>query len=186
MRRILKVAGLVALAALGYAYLVNPSFAADKAEPPPQKIDANGAIKPIFTGCYGQAHGVVSTFTADSVSEVFKNFGVGAGCDWQVNSAVIGGGVTYDFGDSRELGLNARIGITLNPYLLAYVKSDLRLDGYNPNVKDSIVSLGGGLETFVLGNMTVFFEASKDVYKFGDAKALDESWRILGGARIRF
>lgn len=183
-RNALKVAGLVALAALSLAYLVRPGFAADKNEPP-AVIDAKGEVKNLFTGCYGQL-GAGGLF-ADG-SDTIKGFVVGAGCDWQVSGIVLGINAKYGVytDDARSFTPGGRIGYTLNPHTLFYAHAGALMDGHSPNLKDSIVSGGLGLETYVNRNITLFLEGATDLKKLGETKTLPSVYEINGGIRIRF
>lgn len=183
-RTALKTLGLVALAAAAIAYLINPTFAADKGGPP-VKVDAEGNAKNLFTGCYGQVGG--GGLFAET-SEVLKHFAVGAGCDWQVNAIVVGVSGKYAFGeaDLRALTISGRIGWAMNPHTLAYGHVGLLMDGRRPDLNDSIVMGGIGLETHIARNITIFLEAATDLGKWGDPSTLPQVYEVSGGARIRF
>jgi hypothetical protein len=165
--------------------IASAAFAADKGGPP-QKINAQGNPVPVFTGCYAQGHGSIATFQADNVSDVFKRFGLGAGCDIQADRLIVGGGVSYDFGLARELALNGRVGMTINPYLFGYGIASLRMDGIDPKPADAILAAGVGVEAYASKNLAIFLEATKDVKSFGVARDLDEAWQVRIGGRYRF
>lgn len=183
-RQVLKVAGLVALAILGAVYLINPSFAADKGGPP-AKVDAQGNEKPMFSGCYGQL-GAGGIFA--SGNDTIKGFAVGAGCDWQVGTLVVGANGRYSFfeDDARSLSIGGRLGYAINPHTLAYGHVSLLMDGRSPDFNESAVMGGIGLETYLTKNMAVFLEAATDIQKWGDFKALPQVYEVHGGLRIRF
>lgn len=183
-RTVIKTLGLVALAAAAVVYLINPTLAADKGGPP-VKVDAQGNERPLFSGCYGQA-GVHGLF-ADS-SDTLKAFAVGAGCDWQVGAIVLGANARFAFGqyDTRALYVGGRIGYSLNPHTLAYVPISLMMDGRAPDLNDSVIMGGIGLETYLNKQLTIFMEATTDLGKWGDAGTLPQIYEIHGGLRIRF
>lgn len=191
MRRLIKsriATAAVCLALLLAAELINPASAADKGEPAPAVVDARGEVKNPFTGCYGQA-GVAGLF-ADS-SETLKTFAIGAGCDWQVSTVVIGASAKMAFGqdDARALTVGGRIGYTINPHTLAYAHAGFLMDGKSPNFNDSVVMGGLGLETYLNRNLTVFLEAATDLGKWskaGDFTDLPRVYEVHGGIRIRF
>lgn len=173
------------------AVLVNPVMAADLGGPKiPPLADAVASFRPaIWSGCYvdGSAAGhiVRSDFSASTVATA----GVGFGCDHQVGKWVTGGRLGYDIGreDFRSLSVGGRVGFTLNPHALVYGLATLSMDGVTPRPANSVLSLGGGAELFVLtSRASVFMEVTKDAKQFGTAKAIDESWVTRLGARVRF
>lgn len=183
-RHVLKVAGLVALAILGTIYLMRPGFAADKGGPP-VKVDAQGVEKPLFTGCYGQLGGG-GIFA--SGNDTIKGFAIGAGCDWQVGTLVIGANGKYGLyqDDTRALSIGGRLGYAINPHTLAYAHVSLLMDGRNPSFDDSVIMGGIGGETYLTKSMTLFIELATDLQKLGDFKTMPEVYEIHGGIRIRF
>lgn len=164
--------------------IAGASIAADKGGPP-QKIDAAGNVKPAFNGLYLGAHGSIATFEADNLSDVFKRFGVVGGYDIQRDKIVFGASASYDFGIAPEIAVGGRLGYLTTPLMLLYAKGELRMDGDAPKIKDSILAAGVGLETYLMNNLAVNIEVLKDVKGFGGAKALDESYVVRAGVRIR-
>ena len=183
-RAAIKTLGLVALAAAAVAFLINPSLAADKGGPP-VKVDAQGVEKPLFTGCYGQIGGG-GIFA--SGNDTIKGFAVGAGCDWQVGSLVIGANGKYALyqDDARALSFGGRLGYSINPHTLAYGHISLLTDGRNPSLHDSVIMGGIGGETYLSKSMTLFLELATDLQKLGDFRTLPDVYEIHGGLRIRF
>lgn len=185
MRRKLHIAAFVAAISCIAGGLFAAAHAADKNEPAPAVIDAKGEVKNLFTGCYGQVGG--GGIFADGNATI-KGFIVGAGCDWQVSGIVLGINGKYGLyeDDARSLTLGGRIGYTLNPHTLFYAHAGALMDGKSPNLKDSAIVGGIGLETYVNRNVTLFLEAATDLQKWGDAKTLPSVYEINGGIRIRF
>jgi hypothetical protein len=148
-------------------------------------VDAQGVEKSWFTGCYGQLGGG-GIFA--SGNETIKGFAVGAGCDWQVGSLVIGANGKYALyqDDGRALSVGGRLGYAINPHTLAYGHLSLLMDGRSPDLNQSAAMGGIGLETYLTKNMTVFFEAATDLGKWGDFNTLPQVYEIHGGLRIRF
>lgn len=184
MSRILKTAGLVALAILGTIYLINPSFAADKGGPP-LKIDANGDVKvKNWTGCYADAG--AAGFFVDGLDTV-KAFSIGAGCDYQLDARfVVGIGGAYFVGqnDARAIDTYVRAGLLLNPDLLIYLRGGLALDGRSPNFADSVGTIGAGFETSVSSKVTIGAEFSTGIKGWGDFKEAPDNG--VGRAFLRY
>lgn len=180
----IRLAAFVAAISCIAGGLFAAAHAADKGGPP-AIIDAQGNEKNLFTGCYGQVGG--GGIFADGNATI-KGFIVGAGCDWQVSGIVIGVSGKYGLyeDDARSLTLGGRLGYTLNPHTLFYAHAGALMDGKSPNLKDSAIVGGIGLETYVNRNVTLFLEAATDLQKWGDAKTLPSVYEINGGIRIRF
>jgi len=106
-RTALKVAGLVALAALSLAYLVRPGIAADLGGPP-QKIDAQGNVKPLswFGGAsiganFNAAQLDSGPIRIDLGSQDYQ-VGVEAGFDYRLAGPFsIGGLARYDWTNAK-------------------------------------------------------------------------------------
>jgi len=160
--------------------LATPALAADKAGPKltPAPAAAPAVEKARFTGCYaeGSAAGVFLETTR------VANGAVGAGCDWQVQSAVAGINGRVSAGDLKGWSIQARAGAALNPYLLGYGLIAYTVSDYKLN-DDGALSAGLGLEALVLGH-GVFVEASKNVSALRGGYSDDITTRA--GVRFRF
>jgi hypothetical protein len=185
MKRYLTALGLALAASLAFAAAI-PAFAADKGGPP-VRVDAAGAVKPMWTGCFVSAagSGVFAEMSAASAS--VKAFMAGAGCDIQSGKLVFGASADYGFGESesRFVAITGRAGYTLNPHLLLYGLVSLTMDGRSPNLQDSALAAGVGVETYIDRNLSIFLEATAGLNGYGSVKDLELS-TVKGGVRYRF
>lgn len=163
------------------------AHAADKGGPP-VRIDAQGEVKPGFDGCYLGA-GVSGAFLTDGVStDSIKSFTAGGGCDMTRGRIVFGAGLDYAIGeaDARMLTLTGRSGWLLNPSTLAYGLATYTMDGRKPDLSDGIISVGGGIETFIDARLSLFLQATAEVKSVGELKGLKDATMVYGGLRWRF
>lgn len=185
-RQALKVAGLVALAALSLIYLVRPGIAADKGGPP-VAIDASGNVKAkSWTGCYADAGG--AGLFADGLDTV-KAFAIGAGCDYQIDARFIvgvGGAFMISTDDQKAVDAFLRLGFLLNEHLMLYVRGGLLMDGSNMSFDDSIGTIGAGLETSVSSKVTIGAEAYTGVKGWGDFQGVPDTWTGRAFLRYKF
>lgn len=144
----------------------------------------------IWTGCFVDVttSGRFARLSDGSNSVSMMAMGAGAGCDFQMQSVVVGGRLGLDLGkdDMKSFEMGMRVGYTVNPYVLAYGGLSILTAGdHSINPKDSVLAAKVGVETFVWSNVTLFIEASRDVAKFGIARDLSDVVTITGGARLR-
>lgn len=178
---------LALAAALSLTACTSGANAADKGGPP-VKVDATGNVKQMYSGCY-VGGGVSGAFLTDGVSsESIKAFTAGGGCDMTQGRVVFGAGLDYSFGenDARMLTLNGRVGWLLNPHTLAYGLAAYTMDGRSPDLADGIISIGGGIETYLDAKVTLFLQATTEVKSVGELKGLKDATMVYGGLRYRF
>ena len=187
MKRMTAFAFGLSAALIALAAVVLPGHAADKSEPPPQKIDAAGNVKAkSWTGCYVDA-GAVGFFV--NGNDTVKAFSIGAGCDYQLDARfVVGVGGSYMIGtdDARAIDAFVRAGILLNEHLLLYVRGGLLLDGESPKFGDSIATIGAGFETSASSSVTIGAEAFTNAREWGDASEMPNAWIGRGYLRYKF
>jgi hypothetical protein len=175
------------LAACALLVICSTAFAADKGGPP-VRVDAAGAVKPMFNGCFVQGAGTLIYAEAVGASEAVRAFMAGAGCDMQRGKLIFGAMAEYGFGESdvRVAALTGRIGVEINPHLMGYGFLTLTMDGRSIKLDDSMLSAGVGLETYIGSkHWTVFGEISQTVKTFGTFDGVDATTAKFG-ARYRF
>ncbi len=172
------------LLSLMLAFVPSFAIAADKGEPP-QRIDAQGFVKPLFQGCYVDAAGQ-SWFVNNA--DNMKGLTLGAGCDRQTGRIVYGGKFSYSLMEAgeRALSITPRLGMALNSHTLAYGKLDYTVDGKTFKLDSGFLSVGGGLETYLTKNITIYVEGSQSLKGFGDNRDMPTVYTIQTGLKWRF
>lgn len=181
MRRILATAA--AFAALGLtSQLARP---ADLGTPATlDQIMAMGGPASTLTRCFVEG-AAVGTFLVAGDRQAHGSIGVG--CDMAVSAVSIGASIRADLGDSRHLGLAARLGYAINPHVTAYGLAEWRIPDFEIANAGSL-HLGAGLESAVsnlVRGLSVFGEASVAAAKFGSAATRDDV-STRAGLRYRF
>ena len=184
MRKILATA----IACLGF---LTPAIAADKGAPAPAGTVVEADAKRNWHGLYLEGSGLMANFEVANLGQQVGMVGVGVGYDHRIsNHFVIGAFARYDIAlddaDDRSLSLGVRGGYLVNPHLMAYVPIAYTMDGTDITFSDGIWSIGAGIETFLLPQMTVFAEATRNFSLSGAAKFLDEATTARAGVRFRF
>lgn len=171
--------------------LSGPALAADKGAPAPAGTVVETEARRNWHGLYVEGSGVMANFEVANIGEQVGMVGLGAGYDHRIsNHIVLGVFARYDFAlddaDDRSLSMGARAGYLINPHLMLYVPVAFTVDGNDITLSDGIWSVGAGLETFLLPQMTVFAEATRNFSLAGTAKFLDEATTARAGIRFRF
>jgi hypothetical protein len=182
MKTTIKTLALVAAATL--ASLTLPAPAADLGGRAPTGGDS-AESRSLWNGCYADAGG--SAYLADGYSAI-RAFAIGAGCDANIaKRIVLGAGLTYAIAqDGNALALNGRLGYVVNPHVLAYGKLSWVTDGKSPSTKDSLFVAGGGIETYIASNVTIYGEIVTDIAKYGVTKEIGTLYTATAGLRYRF
>jgi opacity protein-like surface antigen len=185
MRKILATACLC----LGF---LSPAIAADLGS---QKAPAGTVVEEPavrnWQGFYLEGSGVMANFEVANLGQQVGMVGVGAGYDHRIsNHFVVGAFVRYDFAlddaDMRSLSMGARLGYLVNPHLMLYSPLAYTVDGSDISLSDGIWSIGAGLETYLMPQVTVFAEATRNISFSGTAKFLDEATTARAGFKFRF
>lgn len=184
MRKILATA----TACLGF---LSPAVAADKGAPAPAGTVVEESARRPWQGVYVEASGTLANFEVASIGTQFGMAGLGIGYDHRIsNHFVLGAFARYDVSlddtDIRSASLGVRAGYLINPHLLLYVPVAYTMDGADISFNDGIWSVGVGLETFLLPQMTIFAEGTRNFSMTGGAKFLDEATTARAGIRFRF
>lgn len=184
MRKILATACLC----LGF---LGPAHAADKGGPAPAGTVVEEPAVRNWQGFYIEGSGTMQNFEVANIGTQFGMVGLGAGWDYRAsNHFVVGVFARYDFAlddaDVRSLSMGARLGYLVNPHLMLYSPLAYTVDGSDISLSDGIWSIGAGLETYLLPQMTVFAEATRNISFSGTAKFLDEATTARAGVRFRF
>ena len=159
---------------------------------------ADGTVIKPWQGCFGEASGArtsqqIGAIQAGDLSATLAGFGIGVGCDLQVDKIVVGGFARYDFTSDSTWTAGGRLGYAINPYLLPYVLGGISEASKDTTTAAGLVGIaasakflvGGGIETFAIGDhLTLFGEATTTVAHQGsDPTSQDTTFRL--GLRYR-
>jgi hypothetical protein len=178
-----------AIACLGF---LTPAFAADKGgAPAPAGTVVEEEGRRNWQGFYLEGSATMQNFEVANIGTQFGLMGLGGGYDHRVsNHFVAGVFARYDFAlddaDVRSLTLGARLGYLVNPHVMLYAPVQYQMDGSDISFSDGIWSIGAGLETYLLPQVTVFAEATRNISFAGTAKFLDEATTARAGLKFRF
>ncbi len=132
-----------------------------------------------WTGCYG---GVFGGIVAAGMN--VEQGGADLGCDYQINSRIVLGGVArygHTFSpESDRVEIMARAGLLLNPALMVYATGGGMTSIGKGTTGDWYGMAGAGLETYVAPRLTLFVEADR-YFETGA-----EATSVLAGVRYRF